>query len=130
MMRKYQANRSSVRFKFCAKMGRDPMFSAAFLQNPSLASNIWIGAFAYAGGPFAWTDRSPFSFTYWVPGQPPANPDGCVQVCLKSQSSCVQGKWTVEQCTIQQSFVCTRSLDFDLFDMNTVLIQAKILMYK
>uniref|UniRef100_A0A914W0I9 Uncharacterized protein n=1 Tax=Plectus sambesii TaxID=2011161 RepID=A0A914W0I9_9BILA len=79
---------------------------ASLLHHPNLNSNLWIGAFAYDGPPFQWTDKSTFSFTNWAPGQPPPHPDGCVQVCQKTDSTCVQGKWTVVPCDTPQSFVC------------------------
>uniref|UniRef100_A0A914VJP5 Uncharacterized protein n=1 Tax=Plectus sambesii TaxID=2011161 RepID=A0A914VJP5_9BILA len=79
---------------------------ATLLQHPSVNSNLWIGAYAFAGVPFRWTDTSIFSFTNWAPGQPPNRPDGCVQVCQKTDSTCVQGQWTVIPCEATQSFVC------------------------
>uniref|UniRef100_A0A914X5I5 Uncharacterized protein n=1 Tax=Plectus sambesii TaxID=2011161 RepID=A0A914X5I5_9BILA len=79
---------------------------ATLLQHPSVDSNLWIGAYAYNGAPFQWTDKSNFSFTNWAPGQPPPHPDGCVQVCQKTDSTCVHGQWAVAPCEKKQSFVC------------------------
>uniref|UniRef100_A0A914UMT4 Uncharacterized protein n=1 Tax=Plectus sambesii TaxID=2011161 RepID=A0A914UMT4_9BILA len=76
------------------------------LQNDRLNSNLWIGAFTHNGAPFQWTDTNKFSFSNWAPGQPPSLPNGCVQVCRKTDSTCVQGKWTVVPCETTQSFVC------------------------
>uniref|UniRef100_A0A914X9K3 Uncharacterized protein n=1 Tax=Plectus sambesii TaxID=2011161 RepID=A0A914X9K3_9BILA len=84
----------------------DANIIATLLQHPSVNSNLWIGGFAFGGPPFQWTDRNTFSFTNWAPGQPPLRPDGCVQVCQKTDSTCVQGQWTVVPCEITQSFVC------------------------
>uniref|UniRef100_A0A914XAN3 Uncharacterized protein n=1 Tax=Plectus sambesii TaxID=2011161 RepID=A0A914XAN3_9BILA len=84
----------------------DANIIATLLQHPSVNSNLWIGAIAFDGPPFRWTDKSTFSFTNWAPNQPPPHPDGCVQVCQKTDSTCVQGQWTVVPCDTPQSFVC------------------------
>uniref|UniRef100_A0A914WAG9 Uncharacterized protein n=1 Tax=Plectus sambesii TaxID=2011161 RepID=A0A914WAG9_9BILA len=84
----------------------DANIIATLLQHPSVNSNLWIGGFAFGGPPFQWTDKTTFSFTNWAPGQPPPHPDGCVQVCQKTDSTCVQGQWTVVPCETTQSFVC------------------------
>uniref|UniRef100_A0A914VB92 Uncharacterized protein n=1 Tax=Plectus sambesii TaxID=2011161 RepID=A0A914VB92_9BILA len=84
----------------------DANIIGTLLQHPSVNSNLWIGAYAFAGAPFQWTDRSTFSYTNWAPNQPPPRPDGCVQVCQKTDSTCIQGQWTVVPCETTQSFVC------------------------
>uniref|UniRef100_A0A914VE10 Uncharacterized protein n=1 Tax=Plectus sambesii TaxID=2011161 RepID=A0A914VE10_9BILA len=84
----------------------DANIIATLLQHPSVNSNLWIGAFAYHGALFQWTDESTFAYTNWAPGQPPPHPDGCVQVCQKTDSTCTQGKWTVVPCESTQSFIC------------------------
>uniref|UniRef100_A0A914UVV9 Uncharacterized protein n=1 Tax=Plectus sambesii TaxID=2011161 RepID=A0A914UVV9_9BILA len=84
----------------------DANIISQLLQYPALTKNIWIGGYAFAGSPFSWTDQNSFSYTNWAPGQPPSNADGCVQVCLKNDTNCIQGKWTVLPCSVQQSFVC------------------------
>uniref|UniRef100_A0A914X0P8 Uncharacterized protein n=1 Tax=Plectus sambesii TaxID=2011161 RepID=A0A914X0P8_9BILA len=91
---------------------------ATLLQYPSLNSNIWVGAITFGGAPFQWTDRSPFSFTNWAPGQPPPIPDGCIQVCQKTDSTCAQGKWTVVPCETTQSFVCESVLAKDCHELH------------
>uniref|UniRef100_A0A914WR13 Uncharacterized protein n=1 Tax=Plectus sambesii TaxID=2011161 RepID=A0A914WR13_9BILA len=84
----------------------DASIIATLLQHPRVNSNLWIGGFAYAGPPLRWSDKSTFSFSNWAPGQPPTYPDGCVQVCQKTDSTCVQGKWIVVPCGTTQSFIC------------------------
>uniref|UniRef100_A0A914XGH4 Uncharacterized protein n=1 Tax=Plectus sambesii TaxID=2011161 RepID=A0A914XGH4_9BILA len=84
----------------------DANIIATLLQHPGVNSNLWIGAFAYAGPPIRWTDKSTFSFSNWAPNQPPPHPHGCVQVCQKTDSTCVQGQWIIVPCDIMQSFVC------------------------
>uniref|UniRef100_A0A914VS90 Uncharacterized protein n=1 Tax=Plectus sambesii TaxID=2011161 RepID=A0A914VS90_9BILA len=84
----------------------DSNIISQLLQYPALTKNIWIGGYSFAGAPFSWTDQNGFSYTNWAPGQPPSNTDGCVQACLKNESNCIQGKWTLSQCSVQQSFVC------------------------
>uniref|UniRef100_A0A914V121 Uncharacterized protein n=1 Tax=Plectus sambesii TaxID=2011161 RepID=A0A914V121_9BILA len=84
----------------------DANIIATLLQHPSVNSNLWIGGFAFGGPPFRWTDKSDFSFTNWAPNQPPNRPDGCIQICQKTDSTCVQGKWIVVSCETTQSFIC------------------------
>uniref|UniRef100_A0A914WBG7 Uncharacterized protein n=1 Tax=Plectus sambesii TaxID=2011161 RepID=A0A914WBG7_9BILA len=91
---------------------------ATLLQHPSVNSNLWIGAITFNGAPFQWIDRSPFSFTNWSPGQPPSDPNGCVQVCQKTDSTCTQGKWTVVPCETTQSFVCETVLAKDCRELH------------
>uniref|UniRef100_A0A914WAG0 Uncharacterized protein n=1 Tax=Plectus sambesii TaxID=2011161 RepID=A0A914WAG0_9BILA len=96
----------------------DANIIATLLQHPSVTSNLWMGAFTFGGEPFQWTDRSPFSFTNWAPGQPPSDPDGCIQVCQKTDSTCTQGKWTVVPCETKQSFVCESVLAKDCHELH------------
>uniref|UniRef100_A0A914WTK4 Uncharacterized protein n=1 Tax=Plectus sambesii TaxID=2011161 RepID=A0A914WTK4_9BILA len=96
----------------------DASIIATLLQHPSVNSNLWIGAFAYNGAPFQWTDKSTFSFTNWAPGQPPSIPNGCVQVCQKNDSTCTQGKWTVVPCGTTQSFICESILAKDCHELH------------
>uniref|UniRef100_A0A914VWJ3 Uncharacterized protein n=1 Tax=Plectus sambesii TaxID=2011161 RepID=A0A914VWJ3_9BILA len=101
-----QVQNGSTAFLASITQASDANIIATLLQHPSVSSNLWVGAFAFGGAPFQWTDRNQFSFTNWAPGQPPSHPDGCVQVCQKTDSTCVQGQWTVLPCETTQSFVC------------------------
>uniref|UniRef100_A0A914VNR7 Uncharacterized protein n=1 Tax=Plectus sambesii TaxID=2011161 RepID=A0A914VNR7_9BILA len=96
----------------------DANIIATLLQHPSVNSNLWIGAFDFGGTSFQWIDKSTFSFTNWAPGQPPPFANGCVQVCQKTDSTCVQGKWTVVPCEITQSFVCESILPKDCHELH------------
>uniref|UniRef100_A0A914VVD6 Uncharacterized protein n=1 Tax=Plectus sambesii TaxID=2011161 RepID=A0A914VVD6_9BILA len=79
---------------------------ATLLQYPTLTSSLWIGAFTFGDLKYQWSDKSPFSYTNWAPGQPQANAEGCVQVCLKNDTTCVQGQWIVAPCKTAQAFIC------------------------
>uniref|UniRef100_A0A914WC07 Uncharacterized protein n=1 Tax=Plectus sambesii TaxID=2011161 RepID=A0A914WC07_9BILA len=96
----------------------DANIIATLLQHPSVNSNLWIGGFTYGGAPFQWTDTSSFSFANWAPNQPPPHPDGCVQVCQKTDSTCVQGQWTVVPCETTQSFVCESFMAKDCLELH------------
>uniref|UniRef100_A0A914W842 Uncharacterized protein n=1 Tax=Plectus sambesii TaxID=2011161 RepID=A0A914W842_9BILA len=95
----------------------DTTITATLLQHPSVYGNLWIGAYAYDDGPFQWTDRNKFSYTNWAPGQPSSRPNGCVQVCQKTDSSCTQGKWTIVPCETTLSFIC-ESLAADCHELH------------
>uniref|UniRef100_A0A914VA19 Uncharacterized protein n=1 Tax=Plectus sambesii TaxID=2011161 RepID=A0A914VA19_9BILA len=100
------AQNGSTAFLASITQASDANIIATLLQHPSVNSNLWVGAFAFGGAPFQWTDRNQFLFTNWAPGQPPSHPDGCVQVCQKADSTCIQGQWTVVPCETMLSFVC------------------------
>uniref|UniRef100_A0A914W7J6 Uncharacterized protein n=1 Tax=Plectus sambesii TaxID=2011161 RepID=A0A914W7J6_9BILA len=84
----------------------DAAIIATLLQHPNLHDNLWIGGFASDGAPFRWTDGKKFKFTNWAPGQPSSLPNGCIQVCHKTDSTCTRGKWAVIPCDTTQAFVC------------------------
>uniref|UniRef100_A0A914V1W7 Uncharacterized protein n=1 Tax=Plectus sambesii TaxID=2011161 RepID=A0A914V1W7_9BILA len=85
----------------------DTVIIDSLLQHASAKSNFWIGGFASDGDPpFRWADNSTFSFTNWAPDQPSSLPNGCIQVCQKTDATCTQGKWTVVSCETKQSFIC------------------------
>uniref|UniRef100_A0A914WCB0 Uncharacterized protein n=1 Tax=Plectus sambesii TaxID=2011161 RepID=A0A914WCB0_9BILA len=96
----------------------DATIIATLLQHPSVNSNLWIGGSTHNGAPFQWTDGNKFSFTNWAPGQPPSLPNGCVQVCQKNDSTCVQGLWTVVSCENMHSFVCESFMAKDCHELH------------
>uniref|UniRef100_A0A914X314 Uncharacterized protein n=1 Tax=Plectus sambesii TaxID=2011161 RepID=A0A914X314_9BILA len=108
---------NSISSKF-TKEGRIEAKQRGGVKHPGVNSNLWIGAFAYNGAPFQWTDRSKFSYTNWVPGQPPSFPNGCVQACQNFDSTCGLGQWTVVPCETTQSFVCESFMAKDCHELH------------
>ena len=71
---------------------------------------IWIGAKENeTGDGYVWTDRKPFAFTSWAPGQPRNSKRNRCTVIL---SFPFFGKWTNENCAEKLPFICKTRSEF------------------
>ncbi|XP_062605099.1 perlucin-like [Saccostrea cucullata] len=76
-------------------------------DNDKIAADYWIGGNDIeAEGQFKWIgSEQPFTFTYWMTGQPDPSEQDCVEIRGVNNF-----RWHDETCTHQHRFICEKPM--------------------